>query len=172
MFCCSRFVKRVSENFKEIQADVIYFKSEIYILKEQLQELQEKQRLTKKNLVKIIDTFTLSEYVLFKTRLLTKKQTLELVSELYEEYNISEQFRTSDGIQKFQEFLKEDGIDLMEGQKKLFVLSEIESLKEILDKLEEPGLKDHDYAVAKARWCLHDNNSEFLNTVIKVLKTL
>jgi hypothetical protein len=162
----------VSENFKEIQADVIYFKSEIYILKEQLQELQEKQRLTKKNLVKIIDTFTLSEYVLFKTRLLTKKQTLELVSELYEEYNISEQFRTSDGIQKFQEFLKEDGIDLMEGQKKLFVLSEIESLKEILDKLEEPGLKDHDYAVAKARWCLHDNNSEFLNTVIKVLKTL
>ena len=162
----------MSENFKEIQKDVIYFKSEIYILKEQLQELQEKQRLTKKNLVKIIDTFTLSEYVLFKTRLLTKKQTLELVSELYEEYNISEQFRNSDGIQKFQEFLKEDGIDLMEGQKKLFVLSEIESLKEILDKLEEPSLKDHDYAVAKARWCLHDNNSEFLNTVIKVLKTL
>jgi len=162
----------VSENFKEIQADVEYFKSEISDLKEQLEELQEKQRLTKKNLVKIIDTFTLSEYVLFKTRLLTKKQTLELVSELYEEYKISEQFRNSDGIQKFQEFLKEDGNDLMEAQKKLLLIGEIESLKEILDKLEEPGLKDHDYALAKAKWCRHDCNSEFLNTVIKVLKTL
>lgn len=172
MFCCSRFVKRVSENFRQIQLDVEYFKSEISDLKEQLQELQEKQRLTKKNLVKIIDTFTLSEYVLFKTRLLTKKQTLELVSELYEEYNISEQFRNSDGIQKFQEFLKEDGIDLMEAQKKLLLIGEIESLKEILNKLEEPGLKDHEYALAKSRWCRHDGNSEFLNTVIKVLKSL
>lgn len=168
MFCCTRLVKRV----KQIHADVTCVKTELSELKEQLEEIQEKQRLTKKNLVKIIDTFTLSEYVLFKTRLLTKKQTTDLLEQLYEEYNISEQFRSLDGLQRFQEFLKEDGVDLMEAQKKTIVLSEIDCLKAILDKLEDPKLKDSDYAIAKAKWCLQDGDSDFLNTVIKVLKAL
>jgi hypothetical protein len=168
MFCCSRFVKRV----KQIQAEVSDMKSELSEVTKQLEEIQEKQRLTKKNLVKIIDTFTLAEYVLFKTRLLTKKQTLDLLSELYEEYNISEQFRNSDGLQKFQEFLKDDGVDLQEAQHKLVILSEMDRLKAILDKLEDPKLKDSDYALAKAKWCLQDDNSDFLNTVIKIVKML
>jgi hypothetical protein len=91
---------------------------------------------------------------------------------LYEEYNISEQFRNSDGLQKFQEFLKDDGVDLQEAQHKLVILSEMDRLKAILDKLEDPKLKDSDYALAKAKWCLQDDNSDFLNTVIKIVKML
>jgi hypothetical protein len=165
MFCCKRFVKRVNENFK-------YFDVEIENLKADIQHLQAKQLQTKKNLVKIIDTFTLNEYVLFKTRLLTKKQTVELVSELYEHYSVSERYRDSDGLEKLKEDVKNDKVDVTEGQQKM-ILTQMNALKGILDKLEEPKLKDSDYALAKAKWCLLDqDNSDFLNTVIKLVKQI
>jgi hypothetical protein len=165
MFCCKRFVKRVNENFK-------YFDVEIENLKADIQHLQAKQLQTKKNLVKIIDTFTLNEYVLFKTRLLTKKQTVELVSELYEHYSVAERYRDSDGLEKLKEDIKNDKVDVTEGQQKM-ILTQMNALKGILDKLEEPKLKDSDYALAKAKWCLLDqDNSDFLNTVIKLVKQI
>lgn len=166
MFCCKRFVKRVNENFQ-------YFDTEIENLKTDIQHLQAKQLQTKKNLVKIIDTFTLNEYVLFKTRLLTKKQTTELVSELYEEYGIAERYRGSDGLERLKDDVGNDKVDVTDGQQKMVVLSEMNALKAILDKLEDPKLKDSDYAIAKTKWCLLDqDNSEFLNTVIKIVKQI
>ena len=169
MFCCSRFVKRVNENFKEIQSDMNYVSSELSMLKEQIEELQEKQRLTKKNLVRIIDTFTLSEYVLFKSRLLTKKQTTDLLDNLYNYYDIDKSLRNSNGIDTIQTLINYDQMEKTLGEKKICILSELEALKGILDKLNEPKLKDSEYALAKARWCDQDN-SEFLDTVVKFLK--
>lgn len=163
-FCCKRYVKSVNENFK-------YFDAEIENMKADIQHLQAKQLQTKKNLVKIIDTFTLNEYVLFKTRLLTRKQTVELVSELYEEYDLAERYRDSDGLDNLKADMKDDKVDMADGQKKMILLSEMNALKGILDKLEDPKLKDSEYALAKANWCLLDqDNSDFLNTVIKIVK--
>jgi hypothetical protein len=159
----------VNENFKEIQSDMNYVSSELSMLKKQLEEVQEKQRLTKKNLVRIIDTFTLSEYVLFKSRLLTKKQTIDLLDNLYNYYDIEESFRNSDGIDKIQTLIKTDQMEITLGEKKMCILSEVDALKGILDKLNEPKLKDSEYALAKARWSNQDN-SEFLDTVVKFLK--
>jgi hypothetical protein len=159
----------VNENFKEIQSDMNYVSSELSMLKEQIEELQEKQRLTKKNLVRIIDTFTLSEYVLFKSRLLTKKQTTDLLDNLYKYYDIDVSLRNSNGIDTIQTLIKYDQMEITLGEKKMCILSELEALKGILDKLNEPKLKDSEYALAKARWCDQDN-SEFLDTVVKFLK--
>jgi len=132
MFCCRRFLKNLNDNFAHLD-------NKIQDLKSEIDELRTRQHLTKKNLVKIIDTFTLNEYVLFKTRLLTKKQTTDLVSQLNEKYENSQHMN---------------------------------ALKDILDKLDDPKLKDSDYALIKAKWCAQEGNSNFLNSVIKVLKEL
>ena len=112
MFCFKRNFKVINENFDEIEKDLDYFKSELTNLKAQNIELQkeidnlkEKHQKTKKNLVRIVDTFTLKEYVLFKTRLLTKKQTETLLEKIYEHYNFSLN-RDEDGINVLQNLIK------------------------------------------------------------------
>lgn len=176
-FCCRRSnTKIIDENFKMISEDMTYFKNEIESLNTELQELREKQQQTKKNLVKIIDTFTLNEYVLFKTRLLTKKQTLDLIEELYDLYEIPEEFRENSGFRTLEsqiiKFREQGSFNEYLSQKQL-ILRQVQELKQILDKLEEPGLKDADYAVKKADWCSqHDLkcSAAFLDNTIKCIK--
>jgi len=173
MFCCRRFVKRVSENFKQIQADAIYFKNEITSLKEEVQELKERQLKTKKNLVKMIDMFTLNEYVLFKTRLLTKKQTETLIENIFNHYDYPPEFRDEDAINKLGRLLntdeKPEGYD-EETTKKIYkIIFAVTKLKGVLDKLEEPKLKDSNYEDRKSCW-LDQENYEFTEVVIKCLK--
>jgi len=163
MFCCRRFTKTINDNFNNVNSELIYLKSELEDLKSEFKELQVKQQQTKKNLVKIIDTFTLREYVLFKTRLLTKKQTETLIDDLYTTYEIDESQRN---IKNFEEFS-------LDNPKILSFLRQIEFLKNILDKLREPALKDSDYADIKKLWCTkyeYDDNEDFLNNVIKSVK--
>jgi hypothetical protein len=173
-FCCrSRNFKLINENFKNIEADMAYFKNE-------LQELREKQQQTKKNLVKIIDTFTLNEYVLFKTRLLTKKQTYDLIEEIYELYEIPLEYREDSGFRTLEQQIikmRESGNftfdELLHG--KQLILRQVQELKQILDKLDEPGLKDAEYALKKAEWCSQQDakcSVAFLDNVIKCIKNV
>jgi hypothetical protein len=169
-FCCRRpSIKIINENFKQISADISYFKNE-------LQELRQKQQQTKKNLVKIIDTFTLNEYVLFKTRLLTRKQTEDLIDELYEFYEIPLRFRYPQGFQKLEdEIAKLNESSLFDEQLAQYhlILRQVQELRQILDKLEEPGLKDGDYALKKAEWSSTTNpkcSITFLDNTIKCIK--
>jgi adenine-specific DNA glycosylase len=165
MFCCRRFTKTINDNFSNVNSELIYLKSELEDLKSNFEELQKKQQQTKKNLVKIIDTFTLKEYVLFKTRLLTKKQTESLLEELYTLYDIKD---SEKDIQNFDDILN----------KKPSILSfirQIDFLKNILTQLREPSLKDSDYADIKKLWCSqyeYDDNGEFLNNVILSVKKI
>jgi len=173
MFCCRRFTKRVSENFKQIQADAIYFKNEITSLKEEVQELKEKHQRTKKNLVKMIDMFTLNEYVLFKTRLLTKKQTDTLIENIYDHYDYPVEFREEKTLERLGRLMntdeKPEGYD-EETTKKIYkTILALTELKGILDKLEEPKLKDSNYQDRKCSW-LAQENYEFTEVVIKCLK--
>jgi hypothetical protein len=173
MFCCRRFVKRVSENFKQIQEDAIYFKNEITSLKEEVQELKEKHQRTKKNLVKMIDMFTLNEYVLFKTRLLTKKQTETLIENIYDHYDYPVEFREEKTLERLGRLMdtdeKPEGYD-EETTKKIYkTILALTELKGILDKLEEPKLKDSNYEDRKCSW-LSQENYEFTEVVIKCLK--
>lgn len=163
MFCCRRFTKTINDNFSNLNSEVIYLKSEVEDLKTNFEELQKKHQQTKKNLVKIIDTFTLKEYVLFKTRLLTLKQTERLLDELYTLYNIKDSERN---IQNFEEILSQKPSILS-------FIRQIDFLKNILTKLREPSLKDSDYADIKKLWCTqyeYDDDGEFLNNVITCLK--
>jgi hypothetical protein len=177
-FCFRRGNNQIiNENFKQIAEDIKYFKFE-------LQELREKQQQTKKNLVKVIDTFTLNEYVLFKTRLLTKKQSYDLVDSIYEFYEIPVSYRDSDGFTRFEQIhmsklsfgsgFSESDVD--NSLEKLAILRQINNLKLILDKLDEPHLKDSEYALKKAEWCSPENklgiSSEFLDNVIKCIKLI
>jgi hypothetical protein len=167
----------INDNFKQIAEDIKYFKTE-------LQELREKQQQTKKNLVKVIDTFTLNEYVLFKTRLLTKKQSYDLVDYIYDFYEIPVSYRDSDGFTRFEQIhmskrsfgsgYSESDVD--NSLEKLGILRQVNSLKLILDKLDEPHLKDSEYALKKAEWCSPENKlrltSDFLDNVIKCIKEI
>jgi len=173
MFCCRRFVKRVADNFKQIQEDAIYFKNEITHLKEEVQELKEKHQRTKKNLVKMIDMFTLNEYVLFKTRLLTKKQTDTLIENIYDHYDYPVEFRDEKTLERLGRLMdtneKPEGYD-EETTKKIYkTIFALTELKGILDKLEEPKLKDVNYENRKCSW-LAQENYEFTEVVIKCLK--
>ena len=165
MFCCRRFVNNVHENFSYLNVEIENLKVDIENMKHEMEELKTKQLQTKKNLVRIIDTFTLKEYVLFRTRLLTRKQTTDLLTELYNVYDINENYRS---ITQNQE------IDAVESQKTLKYLRDIECLKTILDKLDEPKLKDWEYASTKSNWCVltNEDNSEFLDTVIRTIKKI
>jgi hypothetical protein len=166
----------INDNFETIDADVKYFKNELETLNAEVKELREKQQQTKKNLVKIIDTFTLNEYVLFKTRLLTKKQTFDLIEELYKFYEIPLEFRENSGFRILETQLikfREEGSFSEYLTQKHLILRQIQELKQILDKLEEPGLKDADYAMKKAEWCSqHDLkcSAAFLDNTIKCIK--
>jgi hypothetical protein len=177
-FCFRRSNNQIiNDNFKQIAEDIKYFKTE-------LQELREKQQQTKKNLVKVIDTFTLNEYVLFKTRLLTKKQSYDLVDYIYEFYQIPLCYRDSEGFTAFENIhmrkLSFDSgyseSDVDNSLEKLAILRQINSLKLILDKLDEPHLKDSEYALKKAEWCSPENKlrltSDFLDNVIKCIKDI
>jgi hypothetical protein len=173
MFCCRRFTKRVSENFKQIQEDAIYFKNEITSLKEEVQELKEKHQRTKKNLVKMIDMFTLNEYVLFKTRLLTKKQTETLIENIYDHYDYPAEFKEEKTLERLSRLIdtdeKPEGYD-EETTKKIYkTIVALAELKGILDKLEEPKLKDVNYEDRKCCWLAQENYA-FTEVVIKCLK--
>ena len=177
-FCCRRrnVFDVINDNFETIDADVKYFKNELQTLNAEVKELREKQQQTKKNLVKIIDTFTLNEYVLFKTRLLTKKQTFDLIEELYKFYEIPQEFRENSGFRILEtqliKFREEGSFSEYLTQKQL-ILRQIQELKQILDKLEEPGLKDADYAMKKAEWCSQQDlkcSAAFLDNTIKCIK--
>jgi hypothetical protein len=175
MFCCRRFTKRVAENFKQIQEDAIYFKNEITTLKEEVQELKERQLKTKKNLVKMIDMFTLNEYVLFKTRLLTKKQTDTLIENIYQHYDYPAEFKEEKTLERLGRLIdtdeKPEGYD-EETTKKIYkTIVALAELKGILDKLEEPKLKDVNYEDRKCCW-LAQENYDFTEVVIKCLKMI
>jgi hypothetical protein len=175
MFCCRRFTKRVADNFKQIQEDAIYFKQEITTLKEEVQELKERQLRTKKNLVKMIDMFTLNEYVLFKTRLLTKKQTETLLEKIYDHYEYPAEFRNEGAADRLSRLMnsseKPDGYDKELTFKNYRLLVAIEELKGVLDKLEESKLKDGNYEDRKGTWLGHENYA-FTEVVIKCLKMI
>jgi len=178
MFCCRRSsnAKIINDNFKQVEQDMTYFKNEISYLTAELKELREKQQQTKKNLVKIIDTFSLNEYVLFKTRLLTKKQTYDLIQRLYEFYEIPLRYReTSGSIRLDSEIFDSEKIGSLNEELISFqnIIHQINNLKRILDKLEVPQLKDNDYALKKVQWCCPNEpkcNPEFLDNVIQCIK--
>jgi len=173
MFCCRRFTKRIGDNFRQIQADAIYFKNEINLLKEEVEELKERHQRTKKNLVKLIDMFTLNEYVLFKTRLLTKKQTETLVQNIYDHYEYPAEFRDEKALQRLDRLIhsdeKPDNYDEDLAKRNYKILFAFEEFKGILDKLEEPRLKDGNYEDRKCCWLAQDNY-DFTEVVIKCLK--
>jgi chromosome segregation ATPase len=163
MFCFKRNFKVINENFDQIEKDLEYFKTELTNLKAQnfelqkeLDSLKEKHQKTKKNLVKIVDTFTLKEYVLFKTRLLTKKQTETLLEKIYEHYQLPLTYRDPEQLQSFidnpQSRPSEFNEDL--AKKSMGILLQIHNFKKILNKLEEPALKDEDYFITKINWVI------------------
>jgi hypothetical protein len=208
MFCCRRNFKVIDDNFNQIEKDLDYFKSELTTLKAQNFELQieldnvkDKLQKTKKNLVKIVDTFTLKEYVLFKTRLLTKKQTETLLEEIYEHYqlpqtyipqtytpltyipltyipltHIPQRYRDPEQVQSFIDRPQSRPSDFNEelARKSMGILLQIHNFKKILNKLDEPALKDEDYSQLKNQWLSNDglNYTELLDNIIRILKTL
>jgi hypothetical protein len=183
MFCCRRNFKVIDDNFNQIEKDLDYFKSELTTLKAQNFELQkeldnvkDKLQKTKKNLVKIVDTFTLKEYVLFKTRLLTKKQTETLLEEIYEHYQQPLTYRDPDQVQSFIDRPQSRPSDFNEelARKSMGILLQIHNFKKILNKLDEPTLKDEDYSKLKNQWLSNDglNYTELLDNIIRILKTL
>lgn len=185
MFCFKRNFKVINENFDEIEKDLDYFKSELTSLKAQNIELQkeidnlkEKHQKTKKNLVRIVDTFTLKEYVLFKTRLLTKKQTETLLEKIYEHYDFSLTYRDQDGINQLQNLvrnhhLRPSNFDEELTLKNITILIQIQNFKKILNKLDEPALKNEDYFMIKNQWLANDgmDYTELLDNIIQILKS-
>jgi len=173
MWCCSRNVKTINENFESIEEDLRSFRHKIEDVIDDMERLKEKHRQTKKNLVKIIDTFTLNEYVLFKTRLLTKKQSLDLIENIYNHYKYPIEYRDEKGIETFENIIYSEekplNFNLEYTKNVLSTLKEVQSFKKILNKLEEPKLKDSKYEELKMEWCLKDN-SEFMEVIIKCLK--
>jgi chromosome segregation ATPase len=186
MFCFKRNFKVINENFDEIEKDLDYFKSELTSLRAQNNELQkeidslkEKHQKTKKNLVRIVDTFTLKEYVLFKTRLLTKKQTETLLEKIYEHYYFPLEYRSEDGINQLQSLVRNphtrpSSFDEELTLKNITILTQIRNFKKILNKLDEPALKNEDYFMTKLKWLANDGleYTELLDNIIQILKTL
>jgi hypothetical protein len=128
----------------------------------------------------------LKEYVLFKTRLLTKKQTESLLEKIYEHYQLPQTYipltyipltyRDPEQVQSFidnpQSRPSEFNEDL--AKKSMGILLQIHNFKKILNKLEEPALKDEDYSQLKNQWLSNDglNYTELVDNIIRILKTL
>jgi hypothetical protein len=58
---------------------------------------------------------------------------------------------------------------------KQLILRQVQEFKQILDKLDEPGLKDAEYALKKAEWCSQQDTKcsvAFLDNVIKCIKNV
>lgn len=163
MFCCNR------RN---------YLKEENDYLRDVVQDILNNQQKINKNVKKIINSFTLKEFVLFKTRLLTKKQTLNLIDNLYIELEIPEKYKEDKYVIELTSYistpsLAPSGFDMFLAIKYRDYLMNIEELKKILDKLNNPDIKyDFKYDDIKSKWCLNTgiDNTEFLNAVIKTLK--
>jgi hypothetical protein len=115
----------------------------------------------------------LNEYVLFKTRLLTKKQTETLVQNIYDHYEYPAEFRDEKALQRLDRLIhsdeKPDNYDEDLAKRNYKILFAFEEFKGILDKLEEPRLKDGNYEDRKCCWLAQDNY-DFTEVVIKCLK--
>lgn len=130
MFCC----------FRTKKDDYNLLKYALGHLMIEVEELKKKHSITKKNLIRVIDTFNLKEYVLFKTRLLTKEQTINLLAILKEK---------------------------IEGK---YLEPEYRSFEKILNKLYDSDFKDTKFETEKQIWCSRNIDQTFLEIVIDLLK--
>jgi hypothetical protein len=171
MFCCTGRFKKVDEELDTLKSHLIY-------LKQELDDLHSRQLETNRKVKRIIDTFTLKEYVLYKTRLLTLKQTKDLVNQLYIIMEVPEIYKLKDITKDLKEKLSGGKVgdpSLVDKIKLSEKITRIEEFENILDKLRPHGIKyDVEYDTIKSTWCKSHgkDHTEFLNTIIKALKTL
>jgi hypothetical protein len=99
---------------------------------------------------------------------------------LFNELEIPHKYKEEKYVNELRSFIASpstspSGFDITLARKHREHLLNIESLKNILDKLNKPDIKyDYKYDGIKSKWCLNNgiDNTEFLNSVIKTLKLM
>ena len=204
MFCCfRRFTKKVDYMNDEIQIlkqEILNLKLDfvkenfelkdevkflINIQHEQINELEElkvKHQKNNENIDKIISSFAFKQFIVFKLILLTKKQTIEFLDNVYKELDIKYRIEDLDFAKCYQAVTGGSvpcGYNREEMNVIQDVLANFKNLKEFVEKL--PEYKENSYfqTFISDRWVMcagksynSDHFKFHMNTIVKTIKDM